>query len=98
MITIISGPRLLTWNWTNYFWKFDEVCIFRKKRRPFDQYESIATRYINRFAIEEDDQFEIHVFHYKNEMRMDEEEIIESMEEFINKAKKGSYDINLRYV
>ena len=30
-----------------------------KDARPAEQFESIAVRYMNRFAIEEDDQFEI---------------------------------------
>ena len=53
---------------------------------------------MNRFAIEEDDQFEIHVYHYKNKITINEEEICETMKNLIYKVKKGSYDMSLRYV
>ena len=49
---------------------------------------------MNRFVIEEDNQFEIHVHHYKNKTLIDEKEIIDAMKALKNKAKKGSYDIN----
>ena len=80
------------------FWKLDKVCLFHKKRSPFDQYESIATRYINRFAIEEDDQFEIHVYHFKDEYWIKKKGICETIEQLIDKAKKGSFVMNLRYL
>ena len=63
---------------------------------PFNQYESIATRYINRFAIDGDDQFEIHVFHDEDTYFTERNQICEAIEEFIIKAKQGSYDIDLR--
>ena len=72
--------------------------MFNKKLRPWDQSESMATRYMNRFAIEEDDQFEIDVNHYKDKTLIDESEICEIIEKLIYKAKKGSFDINSRYV
>ena len=86
-----------TGNYTQYFEKFDKVCIFTEKDRPYDQSESMATRYINRFAIDEDDQFEIHVYH-KDTAYIRDDVICETMEALINKAKKGSFEINLLYV
>ena len=37
-----------------------------KESTPTHQYNSLARKYLNRFAIEEDDQFEIHVNDYKD--------------------------------
>lgn len=39
--------------------KIDKVLIIEENPPPWSQYESMGTRYINRFAIDEDDQFEI---------------------------------------
>ena len=58
----------------------------------------MATRYMNRFAIEEDDQFEIHICQYKDTTFIREDKICKTIEQLIKKAEKGSYDINLRYM
>ena len=39
--------------------KIDKVLFIEENPPPWSQYESMGTRYINRFAIDEDDQFEI---------------------------------------
>ena len=48
----------------------------------------MATKYMNRFAIEEDDQFEIHVKDYKDSIRG--KEMYNAAEEVILKAYQGS--------
>ena len=45
---------------------------------------------MNRFAIEEDDQFEIHVKDYKDKEWIGEEEIYNAAEEVMLKAQQGS--------
>ena len=44
---------------------------------------------MNRFAIDEDDQFEIHVKDYKNEDRIFEEDMYNAAEEVMRKAQQG---------
>ena len=46
--------------------------------------------YLNRFAIEEDDQFEIHVKDYTDKLFMREEEIYNAATEVMLKAQEGS--------
>ena len=46
--------------------KIYKVFILTKDGPAFQDY-SMALKYMNRFAIEEDDQFEIHVIDYTNE-------------------------------
>ena len=52
----------------------------------------MAKKYLNRFAIEEDDQFEIHVKHYKDKYfyHVHEEDYYNAAEEVILKAQQGS--------
>ena len=51
----------------------------------------MARKYMNRFAIEEDDQFEIHVKDYtKYSGDIGQEEIYNAAEEVILKAQQGS--------
>ena len=45
---------------------------------------------MNRFAIEEDDQFEIHVKDYKDKDYLYEKEIYKAAEEVMLKAQQGS--------
>ena len=50
----------------------------------------MARKYMNRFAIEEDDQFEIHVKdHTEYYEDIDQEEIYNAAKEVILKAKQG---------
>ena len=58
---------------------------------PFDQHKSMAKIYMNRFAIEEDDQFEIHVKDYKDKYDMDnEKDMYNAAKEVMLKAQQGS--------
>ena len=55
----------------------------------------MATMYMNRFAIEEDDQFEIHVKHstHQNDINLYikfDEKIVSVPEEVMIRAKRGS--------
>ena len=57
----------------------------------------MARKYLNRFAIDEDDQFEIHVKDYRDTERyrkyykdISQEEIYNAAEEVILKAQLGS--------
>ena len=54
-----------------------------------DQDNSMARKYMNRFAIEEDDQFEIHVKDYKDKERINEEDTYNAAEEVMLKAQQG---------
>ena len=49
----------------------------------------MARKYMNRFAIEEDDQFEIYVKDYKDKDRLKEEDIYNAAEEVMLKAQQG---------
>ena len=52
----------------------------------------MARKYMNRFSIEEDDQFEIHVKHYKAADKgwIYEEDIYNAAKEVMLKAQQGS--------
>lgn len=55
------------------------------------QHESMATTYMNRFAMNEDDWFEIHVKHCTHPvMAIDENEIHSVVEEVMFQAHQGS--------
>ena len=49
----------------------------------------MTRKYMNRFAIEEDDQFEIHVKDYTDKYYMKEEDFYKAAEEVIRKAQQG---------
>ena len=49
----------------------------------------MARKYLNRFAIEEDDQFEIHVKDYKDKDWLYEEDIYNAAKEVMLKAQQG---------
>ena len=49
----------------------------------------MAKKYMNRFAIEEDDQFEIHVKEYNNKIQIGVEETYKAAEEVMLKAQQG---------
>ena len=49
----------------------------------------MARKYLNRFAIEEDDQFEIHVKDYTDKVLIRLEDISNAAEEMILKAQQG---------
>ena len=49
----------------------------------------MAIKYLNRFSIEEDDQFEIHVKDYPDKWYMDETDYYSAAKEVILKAKQG---------
>ena len=57
--------------------------IINKKFSPYDQSESMAVRYMNRFAVEEDDQFEIAAF-----QTVDSQNVIDIIEK-VNKAMQA---------
>ena len=49
----------------------------------------MGIKYINRFTIEEDDQFEIHVKDYKDEIKIWEDDVYNAAEEVMLKAQQG---------
>ena len=55
----------------------------------YEQDEEMARKYMNRFVIEEDDQFEIHVKDYKNKNWIKQEEMYNAAEEVMLKAQQG---------
>ena len=59
------------------------------KERITEQLHSMARKYMNRFSIEEDDQFEIHVKDYKDKRRFFKEDIYNAAEEVMLKAQQG---------
>ena len=59
------------------------------KYEPDDQTESVATKYMNRFAIKEDDQFEIHVKRCPYHYFIGEECTYNAAEEVMLRAQKG---------
>ena len=66
------------------------VIIFSEKFGPHHgQSESMANLYMNRFAIEEDDQFEIHVKDYKIYNWTGEEEMYTAAAEVMLRAQQG---------
>ena len=75
--------------------KIYKVFILTKDGPAFQDY-SMALKYMNRFAIEEDDQFEIHVKEYKEykktnkKYKKTEDAIFNAAEEVILKAQQGS--------
>ena len=73
--------------------------IFARENVSYYQNDSMARKYMNRFAIEEDDQFEIHVKDYSNEkyptdlgeyIRRRRDEIYNAAKEVMLKLQKGS--------
>ena len=50
----------------------------------------MALKFLNRFSIEEDDQFEIHVKDYTNKWRLTEEDLYNAVKEMMLKARQGS--------
>ena len=67
-----------------------KVFILTKENRPWRQDKSIVRKYMNRFAIEEDDQFEIHVKDYPEKFYTAGEKIYNAAENVMLKAQKGS--------
>ena len=55
----------------------------------WEQNESMAMKYMNRFAIREDDQFEIHVKDYKDEIPICGEDYYNAAKEVMLKAQQG---------
>ena len=49
----------------------------------------MARKYMNRFAIEEDDQFEIHVKDYTDKEGIKQEDMYNAAEEVMLKAQQG---------
>ena len=88
--------------------RYRNVCVYRKVSKTkkvfilikdyFSDHQdnSMARKYMNRFAIEEDDQFEIHVKEYKEykktnkKYKKTEDAIFNAAEEVILKAQQGS--------
>ena len=61
---------------------------------PFKDEKSMAKIYLNRFAIEEEHQFEIHV-KYENDELFDRDEDIKNVaEELLLKAQQGSSEFD----
>ena len=67
-----------------------QVFILTKDVETYTKNNSLARIYMNRFAIEEDDHFEIHVKDYTNKDWIREEEAYNATEEVIVKAQQGS--------
>ena len=66
-----------------------------KDARPEEQFESIAVRYMNRFAIEEDDQFEIAAIQTvdswnENDVIEKLDKAMQAVENLTNQQNKGS--------
>ena len=83
--------------------RYRNLCVYRKvsktykvfvlaKDRSYDQNNSMARKYMNRFAIEEDDQFEIHVKDsVSNKIFIKtRDEIYNAVEEVMLEAQQGS--------
>ena len=49
----------------------------------------MARKYMNRFAIEEDDQFEIHVKDYTKKYWLEKEDVYNAAKEVMLKARQG---------
>ena len=75
--------------------KLYKVFIFNRNAYPRDQ-EKMSKLYMNRFAIEEDEQFEIHVknvnSHYRTKYHKG---IYHTVKEVMLKAQQGSGDCHL---
>ena len=87
-------------SWRCYFFFFaviiciifvPQIFISNKNDDPSIQCESMAKIYMNRFAISEEDQFEIHVKDYPDTdfYNFGEEEMYNAAEEVILKAQQG---------
>ena len=55
----------------------------------YRQHNPMARKYMNRFAIEEDDQFEIHVKDYTDTYYSVEEAVYNAAEEVMLQAQQG---------
>ena len=66
-----------------------EVFILNGKYESDDQTESVATTYMNRFGITEDDQFEIHVKRCPHHYFISEECTYNAAEEVMLRAQQG---------
>ena len=64
--------------------------ILRKNPVSFDQSESMGNIYMNRFAIQEEDQFEIHIKQVEIDVLIYEEQMKNAAEEVMLKAQEGS--------
>ena len=62
-----------------------------KDHHPDDKNREMAIKYLNRFSIEEDDQFEIHVKDYpdKDVSNMSEKDYYNAAKEVILEAQQG---------
>ena len=69
-----------------------QVFILTKDVETYTKNNSLARIYMNRFAIEEDDHFEIHVKNYpdKDYSNYGEEEVYNAAKEVMFKAQQGS--------
>ena len=82
---------VIFFKFTGSFRKRSKVFIFNTNKSPIIQHESMLKMYMNRFAIEEDDQFEIHVkrcaYQY---LYIDEKVMYNAAKEVMLKAQQGS--------
>ena len=65
------------------------VIILTEELDTFYQGQSMARKYMNRFVIEEDDQFEIHVKDYTNKWWIGEKAVYNAAKELMLKAQQG---------
>ena len=70
--------------------KLYKVFILVKELFLYDHHKSLARTYMNRFAIEENDQFEIHVKDYSNKRQAGKKDIYNAVETVTLKAQQGS--------
>ena len=62
-----------------------KVFFIEENRQPIEQFESIAAKYMNRFAIKEDDQFEIAAIQTVN--RRNKNDVIEKLDNAMQAVK-----------
>ena len=77
------------------FSKLYEVCIFKKVFDPEEQDESTTKIYMNKFAIDEEGQFEIHVKHCNDKYLIGEEDSYNAAEEVMFRLQQGSGDFHI---
>ena len=98
MWLIISYLCQFTFNIHDNISKNQKVFFIEKKFDPQDQNESIATKYINHFAIDENDQFEIAAFQNLKKGRdvyFDEDKALQAVKNLSRKQMEGLYYFHL---
>ena len=70
--------------------KLYKVFILIKELFRYDHHKSLAKTYMNRFSIEENDQFEIHVKDYSSKPQAGKKDMYNAVETVTLKAQQGS--------